>query len=108
MVHEIKNAVAAQRKHSSEIKQCLDSCNAKFNQILFGVLNEENHQEAHKMEESIYKQLMLLGFTLMQLFFSIQNKGDYGEKIETARGIAKKRQNKCKVIFFNFWKDESD
>ncbi len=104
MVHEIKNAVAAQRKHSSEIKQCLDSCNAKFNQILFGVLNEENHQEAHKMEESIYKQLMLLGFTLMQLFFSIQNKGDYGEKIETARGIAKRGRTSVRSYFSIFGK----
>ena len=104
MVHEIKRVVAEQRQYSSEIKQCLDSCNEKFNQILFGVLNEENHQEAHKMEESIYKQLMLLGFTLMQLFFSIQNKGDYGEKIDTARGIAKRGRTSVTSYFSIFGK----
>jgi len=33
----------------------------KFNQILFGVLNERN-QDAYKVEASIFKQLMKLGF----------------------------------------------
>jgi len=40
MVHVLKGTVAAQRKHSSDIKQCLDGCKEKFNQILFGVLKE--------------------------------------------------------------------
>jgi hypothetical protein len=52
MVHVIKGTVAAQRKHSSDIEQCLDGCKEKFNQILSGVLNEGN-QDAHKMEASI-------------------------------------------------------
>jgi hypothetical protein len=47
------------------------------------VLNEGN-QDAHKMEALIFKQLMKLGFILMQLFFAIQNKGNYGKIIETA------------------------
>jgi len=40
MVHVVKNTVADQRKYSSDIEQCLDNCKEKFNQILFGVLNE--------------------------------------------------------------------
>jgi len=47
MVHVVKGTVAAQRKYLSDIEQCLDNCKEKFNQILFGVLNERN-QDAHK------------------------------------------------------------
>lgn len=56
MVHVIKGTVAAQRKHSSDIEQCLDGCKEKFNQILSGVLDGGN-QDAHEMEASIFKQL---------------------------------------------------
>jgi CRISPR/Cas system-associated protein Csx1 len=103
MVHVIKGTVAAQRKHSSDIEQCLDSCKEKFNQILFGVLNEGN-QDAHKMEASIFKQLMKLGFILMQLFFAIQNKGNYGKIIETAQGIATRGRTSVKSYFSIFGK----
>jgi len=103
MVHVIKGTVAAQRKHSSDIEQCLDSCKEKFDQILLGVLNERN-QDAHKMEASIFKQLMKLGFILMQLFFAIQNKGNYGKIIETAQGIAKRGRTSVKSYFSIFGK----
>ena len=103
MVHVIKGTVAAQRKHSSDIEQCLDSCKEKFNQILFGVLNEGN-QDAHKVEASIFKQLMKLGFMLMQLFFASHNKGNYGKTIETARGIAKRGRTSVKSYFSIFGK----
>ena len=103
MVHVIKGTVAAQKKHSSEIKQCLDSCKEKFNQILLGVLNEGN-QDAHKMEASIFKQLMKLGFLLMQLYFANQNKGNYGETIETAQGIAKRGRTSKKSYLSIFGK----
>jgi len=75
MVHLSKDIATAQRKHSSDIEQCLDGCKKKFNQILFVVLTEEN-QDAHKMEASIFKQWMKLGFILMQLFFASQNQGN--------------------------------
>ena len=74
MAHVSKHTVPAPQKHSSDIEKCLDGCKEKFNQILFGVLNEEN-QDAHKMEASIFKQLMKLGFILMQLYFSAKNEG---------------------------------
>jgi len=103
MVHVVKGTVAAQRKHSYDIEQCLDSCKEKFNQILSGVLNEGN-QDAHKMEASIYNQLMKLGFILMQLFFSIHNKGNYGKRIETAQGIVKRGRTSVRSYFSIFGK----
>ena len=95
--------VADQRKYSSDIEQCLDDCKEKFNQILFGVLNEEN-KDAHEMEASIFKQLMKLGFILMQLFFNSQNKGNYGTTIETARGVAKRGRTSVRAYFSIFGK----
>jgi len=56
------------------------------------------------MEASIYKQLMKLGFMLMQLFFSIHNKGNYGKNIETARGIAKRGRISVKSYYSIFGK----
>ena len=61
MAHVSKNTVTAPGKGSSDIEKCLDGCKEKFNQILFGVLNEGN-QDAHKMEASIFNQLIKLGF----------------------------------------------
>ncbi|MBW2741613.1 MAG: ISKra4 family transposase [Deltaproteobacteria bacterium] len=103
MAHVIKGTVAAQKKHSSDIEQCLDSCKEKFNQILFGVINAGN-QDAHKMEASIFKQLMKLGFILMQLFFASQNKGNYGKTIEIAKGIAKRGRTSVRSYFSIFGK----
>ncbi|MCD4778522.1 MAG: hypothetical protein K8R12_06070, partial [Desulfobacterales bacterium] len=60
------------------MKICLDGCKEKFNQILSGVLNGGN-QDAHKMEASIFNQLIKLGFILMQLYFASRNKGNYGK-----------------------------
>ena len=103
----IKGTVADQGKHSSNIEKCLDGCRKKFNQILSGVLNGEN-QDAHKMEALIFNQLIKLEFLLMQLYFASQNKGNYGKTIETAQRIAKRGRTSKKIIFLNFWKDESD
>ncbi|MEA2020900.1 MAG: hypothetical protein U9N08_00315 [Candidatus Caldatribacteriota bacterium] len=95
MAHVIKETATAPGKQSSNIEKCLDGCKEKFNQILSGVLNEGS-QDAHEMEASIFKQLMKLGFILMQLFFANQNKGNYGKTIETAQGIAKRRRTSKK------------
>ncbi|MDL1962983.1 MAG: hypothetical protein LWW98_01380 [Deltaproteobacteria bacterium] len=103
MVHVVKDTVADQSKYSSDIEQCLDNCKEKFNQILFGVLNEGN-QDAHKVEASIFKQLMKLGFMLMQLYFSSKNEGNYGKTIETAQGIAKKGRTSVRSYFSIFGK----
>jgi len=56
------------------------------------------------MEASIFKRLLKLGFLLMQLFFANQNKGDYGETIETVRGVAKRGKIGKKSYFSIFGK----
>ncbi|MCK5507762.1 MAG: ISKra4 family transposase, partial [Desulfobacterales bacterium] len=81
----------------------MDNCKEKFNQILFGVLNEKD-KDAHKVEASILKQLMKLGFMLMQLFFSAKNEGNYGKTIETARGVAKRGRTSVRSYFSIFGK----
>ncbi len=103
MAHVSKNTLTAPGKHSPNIEKCLDGCRVKLNQILFGVLNGGN-QDAHKMEASIFNQLIKLGFILMQLFFAIQNKGNYGKTIETARGTAKRGRTSKKSYFSIFGK----
>ena len=40
------------------------------------------------MEASIFKQLLELGLFFLKLFFANQNQGDYGNTIETSKGIA--------------------
>jgi len=98
-----KDTLTVPGKRSSDIEKCLDDCKEKFNQILSGVLNGGN-QDAHEMEASIFKQLMKLGFILMQLFFASQNKGNYGKTIETAQGIAKRGRTGEKSYFSIFGK----
>ena len=78
MAHVSKNTETASEKYASDIEKCLDGCKEKFNQIVFGVLNGGN-QDAHEMEASIFKQLMKLGFMLMQLYFSSKKEGNYGK-----------------------------
>ena len=103
MAHVSKNTVTAQGEHSPNIEKCLDGCKEKCNQILSGILKGGN-QDAHEMEASIFKQLMKLGFLLMQLYFANQNKGNYGETIETAQGIAKRGRTSKKSYFSIFGK----
>jgi hypothetical protein len=103
MAHIINNTATASGKQPSDIEKCLDDCKEKFTQILSGVLNGGN-QEAHKMEASIFKQLIKLGFVLMQLFFASQNEGNYGKKIETAQGIAKRGRTSIISYFSIFGK----
>ena len=105
MAHVINNTTTAWDKHSSDIEKCLNDCKEKFTRILSGVLNGEN-QDAHKMEASIFKQLMKLGFVLMQLFFASQNAGNYGKKIETAQAIAKRGRTSVRSYFSIFGKME--
>lgn len=93
----------AQGKCSNDIEKCMDCCKEMFTQILSDVL-EGGNQEAHEMEASIFKQLMKLGFFLMQLYFAGTNKGDYGESIETSQGIAKRGRPSEKSYFSIFGK----
>jgi len=97
------SAVNAQEKQASGIETYLDGCKKMFNEILSDVFKGGN-QDTHKMEASIFKQLMKLGFLLMQLYFENQNKGDYGETIETKKGVAKRGRTSEKSFFSIFGK----
>ena len=103
MTHAGKKTVTVQGNHVSEIENCLNLCHEGFNQLLANVLKGDP-QEAHTMEASIFKQLLKLGLLLMQLFFANQNKGNYGETIETARGTAKRGRLSEKSYFSIFGK----
>jgi len=54
---------------NTRIETYLSDCKEKFNQILSDVLMERN-QDAHAVEASIFKQLIQLGFILMQRKYS--------------------------------------
>jgi hypothetical protein len=103
MAHVIKNTATASSKDSPDIEKCLNDCKKNFTQLLSYVLNGGN-QDAHKMEASIFKQLIKLGFMLMQLSFASQKEGNYGKTIETARGIAKRGRTSNKSYFSIFGK----
>ena len=103
MAHAINNTATASNQNFSNIEKCLNNCTEKFTLILSGVLNG-GRQDAHKMEASIFKQLMKLGFILMQLFFANQKEGNYGKTIETAHGIAKKGRTSVRSYFSIFGK----
>ena len=81
MAHVSKNTLTAPGKHSPNIEKCLDGCKEKFNQILFGVLNGGN-QDAHKMEASIFNQLIKLGFLLLQCKYSANHFYCYFNKLQ--------------------------
>jgi hypothetical protein len=53
------------------------------NHILSEVISSQ-HQEAHKVEASLCKQLMQLGFLLLALLFVNYHDGDYGETTSLA------------------------
>jgi len=86
-----------------DIETYLDVCRTKWNEILSDVLKKTN-KDAHEMEASIFKQLIKLGFLLMQLYFANQNNGDYGETIDTARGVAKRGRIRKRSYFSIFGK----
>jgi len=88
---------------NTSIETYLSDCKEEFSQILSDVLMERN-QDAHAVEASIFKKLIQLGFILMQLYFANQNKGDYGETIDTARGVAKRGRTSTKSYFSIFGK----
>jgi len=85
------------------IEECITACKEKLDQILSEILKGKN-QEAHKVEASILKQLMELGFLLLQMYFANHNQGDYGETIETAKGTARRGRTSEKSYFSIFGK----
>jgi hypothetical protein len=87
----------------SDIEKCTVACQEQFNLILSKIQKDEN-QEAHKVEASIFKELMKLGLLLLHLFFANHKQGDYGEIIKTSKGIARRGRQSEKSYFSIFGK----
>jgi len=92
-----------QIKLSTGIQGQIHVCKEKFSGILMEVINGK-HQEAHRMEQFILTRLIELGLLLLKLFFDSHNKGDYGDTIETNKGIAKRGKTSEKSYFSIFGK----
>lgn len=92
-----------QEEQVSNIEKGIGKCKGKFDEILSEVL-KGGQQEAHKMEASLFKRLMELGFLFMELFFTSQNKGNYGKTIKTAKGIAQRGRPIKRAYFSIFGK----
>ncbi|MCP4107890.1 MAG: ISKra4 family transposase, partial [Desulfobacteraceae bacterium] len=95
--------VAGQAEQPSDVEKCINDCKTKFNEILLEVLDGKN-QEAHRMEVTIFKNLLETGLLLLKLFFANHNQGDYGKTIETAMGTAVRGKKSEKTYFSVFGK----
>ena len=63
---ELTQEESIQAGSPSDVEKCVNACKEQFNQILSGILEGES-QEAHKVEKSIFKELMRLGLLLLNL-----------------------------------------
>lgn len=88
---------------SGDVASLLSACREKFNEILSNVLQGQD-QEAHRVEASIFKHLMELGFLLLNVFFSTHHLGDYGPTLETGEGTAERGRPSEKSYFSIFGK----
>ena len=103
MIHFNPANIEEGKQQLSGIQKGIEECNGKFNQMLSEVL-KKGQQEAHKVEISIFKRLLELGFLLLKLFFANQHQGNYGKTIKTARGIAQRGRPIEKSYFSIFGK----
>jgi len=87
----------------SSVEKYINESKAKFNLILSEVVNSKD-VEAHKVESSIFKQLLELGLFLLKLYFANHNRGDYGKTVETAQGRARRGRISEKTYFSIFGK----
>jgi hypothetical protein len=94
---------SAQLEGPSRIEESIESCREQFDQLLSDVLNRQ-HQQAHLVEASIFKQLMKLGLLLLNLFFVNHHQGDYGETLHTAHGLAERGRPSERSYFSIFGK----
>ena len=93
----------AQAPESWHLEACIDACREHFNHILSEVVSKQ-HQEAHKVEASLFKQRMQLGFLLLTVFFANHHDGDYGATMETDRGLATRGRPSERSYFSIFGK----
>ena len=100
---ELTQGESIQAVSPSDVEKCINACKEQFNQILSGILEGES-QEAHKVEKSIFKELMRLGLLLLNLFFANHNQGDYGEVLKTSKGISRRGRTSEKSYLSVFGK----
>jgi hypothetical protein len=93
----------AQAPETCRLEACIDACREHFNHILSNVISSQ-HQEAHQVEAFLFKQLMKLGFLLLTVFFVSHHDGDYGETMETDRGLATRGRPSERSYFSIFGK----
>jgi hypothetical protein len=93
----------AQEHETCRLEACIDACREHFHHILSDVISSQ-HQEAHKVEASLFKQLMKLGFLLLTVFFANHHDGDYGATMETDRGLATRGRPSERSYFSIFGK----
>lgn len=103
MMHFNPANIEEGKQQLSDIQKGIEECNGKFNQMLSEVL-KDGQQEAHKVELSIFKRLIELGFLLLKLFFTNQHQGNYGKTIKTVKGIAQRGRLIEKSYFSIFGK----
>ena len=93
----------AQEPETCRLEACIDACREHFNHLLSEIVSSQ-HQDAHKVEASLFKQLMQLGFLLLTVFFVSHHGGDYGETMETDRGLATRSRPSERSYFSIFGK----
>ena len=92
-----------QEHGASHLEHCMNACREQFNHLLSDMIASQ-HQEAHKVEASLFKQLMELGLLLLNLFFLNHHQGDYGETIQTVQGLATRGRPSERSYFSIFGK----
>ena len=93
----------AQAHSPLHIETCLEACREQFNRIVSDVISSQHH-EAHQVEASLFKQLMQLGLLFLHLFFANHHRGDYGETVQTAQGLATRGRPSERAYFSIFGK----
>jgi hypothetical protein len=92
-----------QEQGASHLEHCMNACREQFNHLLSDMIASQ-HQEAHKVEASLFKQLMELGLLLLNLFFLNHHQGDDGETIQTVQGLATRSRPSERSYFSLFGK----
>jgi hypothetical protein len=92
-----------QEKTLTDLESCMNQCWEKFNDILTEVLANP-HQEAHRVEAHIFRQLLQLGLLLLKVFFANHEEGNYGPTLPTAKGIARRGRRSQRSYYSIFGK----
>jgi hypothetical protein len=92
----------ADQPNTEEVEKYIEECQATFTGIISEILRSKN-EEIHHVESSIFRRLLSLGLMLLHLYFSNQNQGDYGEELQTSKGMAKRGKHPSKRVYFSIF-----